>query len=81
MTTVHISRRDFDLDYSYYVKKDFPAFRREHPRLANRFADTIDCTYDACSNMADERFHDAIVDEFFGITLETSIFRSVHRIP
>lgn len=73
----NISRRDFDLDYSYYVKKDFPAFRREHPRLANRFADTIDQTYDACSYMADEDFRDAIadaIDEFLGITPEPDIF-------
>lgn len=73
----NISRRDFDLDYSYYVKKDFPAFRREHPRLANRFADTIDQTYDACSYMADEDFQDAIadaIDEFLGITPEANIF-------
>ena len=42
-----ISCRDFDLDYSYYVKickKDFPAFRREHCRLSRSFADTIDQT-------------------------------------
>lgn len=55
----------------------FSAFRREHPRLSNRFADTIDQTYDACSYMADEDFQDAIadaVDEFLGITPEADIF-------
>lgn len=55
----------------------FSAFRREHPRLSNRFADTIDQTYDACSYMADEDFQDTIadaVDEFFGITSEADIF-------
>ena len=55
----------------------FSTFRREHPRLSNRFADTIDQTYDACSYMADEDFQDAIadaVDEFLGITPEADIF-------
>lgn len=64
-------------DYSYYVKKNFPAFTRGHPRLSSRFADTIDQTYDACSYMADEDSQDAIadaVDEFLGITSEADIF-------
>lgn len=55
----------------------FSAFRREHPRLSNRFTDTIDQTYDACSYMADEDFQDAIadaVDEFLGIRPEADIF-------
>ena len=72
-----ISRRDFDLDYSYYVKKDFPAFRRESPRLSRRFADTIDLAYDGCIYMADEDFQDAIadaMDEFLSITSEADIF-------
>lgn len=54
----------------------FSAFRREHPRLSNRFADTIDQTYDACY-MADKDFQDAIadaVDEFLGIRPEADIF-------
>lgn len=55
-----ISRQNFNLDYSFYVKKDFLAFRREHPRLSRKFADTIDQTYDACSYMAGEDFQDAI---------------------
>jgi len=72
-----ISRMDFDLDYSYYVKKDFPEFEREHPRLSRRFADTIDRTYDACSYMKDEAFRDAIsdaVDVFLGNAPEADIF-------
>ena len=72
-----ISRRDFDLDYSYYVRKNFPAFKREHPRLFSRFADMIDQTYDACSYMTDEDFQDAIadaVDEFWGNAPEADIF-------
>ena len=55
----------------------FSAFRREHPRLSNRFTDTIDQTYDACSYMADKDFQDAIadaVDEFLGIRPEADIF-------
>ena len=40
----------------------FSAFRREHPRLSNRFSDTIDQTYDACSYMADEDFQEAIAN-------------------
>ena len=50
-------------------------FKREHPRLSSRFADTIDQTYEACSYMTDEDFRDAIVDamdEFLGITLESA---------
>ena len=72
-----ISRRDFDLDYSYYVKKNFPAFTRGRPGLSSRFADTIDQTYDTCSYMADEDFQDAIadaVDEFWGNAPEADIF-------
>ena len=55
----------------------FSAFRREHPRLSSRFADTIDQTYDAYSYMADEDFQDAIantVDEFWGNAPEADIF-------
>ena len=57
-----ISRSAFDLDYSGYCIEHFPYFRTEHPRLAARFADTIDATYDACSWMDDERFRDTIAD-------------------
>ena len=72
-----ISRREFDLDYSYYVKKDFPAFRREPPRLSRRFTDTIDLAYDVYFYMADGDFQDAIadaMDELLGITSEADIF-------
>ena len=71
----------YKTDYSYYVKKVFPAFRREHPILSRRFAGTIDQTYDACSYMTDEDFQDAITDEFLGIAPEADIFWFVHRIP
>ena len=34
-----MSRHEFDMDYSGYVIEHFPGFRKEHPRLASRFAD------------------------------------------
>lgn len=58
----NISRWDFDLDYSGYVIEHFPAFEQEHPRLSQRFADTIDRTYSDCSWMTDEEFRDAMAD-------------------
>lgn len=72
-----MSRQEFDLDYSGYVVDFFPKFEREHPRLAKRFADTIDRTYDDCSWMPDDRFQDAIsaaVDEFMGKTSEADFY-------
>lgn len=64
-----MSRWEFDLDYSGYVVDYFPGFEEEHPRLARKFADTIDVAYDHCSWMEDEPFRQAIgeaVDEFLG---------------
>lgn len=72
-----IGRWAFDLDYSGYVIDYYPAFEREHPRLARRFADTIERTYSACSWMPDEQFRDAIadaVDEFLGKSPAADIY-------
>ena len=72
-----ISRREFDMDYSGYVVDFFPQFEKEHPRLAGKFADTIDRTYDDCSSMPDDRFQDAIsaaVDDFLGKTSKSDLY-------
>ena len=57
---------DGEISRSAYCIEHFPYFRTEHPRLAARFAATIDATYDACSWMDDERFRDAIADALDG---------------
>ena len=66
-----INRSEFDLDYSGYVIAHFPGFKRETPRLAARFASTVDLAYESFRWMEDDdRFYDAIADafdEFFGI--------------
>jgi len=36
----------FDLDYNAYVIEHFPYMEEENPELAERFADTIDYTYE-----------------------------------
>ena len=72
-----IDRWAFDLDYSGYVIDYYPAFEKEHPRLARRFADTIERTYSTCSWMTDEQFRDAIadaVDEFLGKSPAADIY-------
>ena len=72
-----MSRWEFDLDYSGYVIEHFPEFQREHPRLARKFADTIERTYSTCSWMTDDRFRDVIsdaVDEFLGTAPKVDIY-------
>ncbi|MEG1579499.1 MAG: hypothetical protein RR336_12120 [Oscillospiraceae bacterium] len=64
-----ISRSDFDMDYSGYVIEHFPGFERETPRLAARFARTVDRVCSDCGWMTDDAFVCAIcdaLDEFFG---------------
>lgn len=64
-----MSRFDFDLDYSGYVIDHFPYFREEHPRLARRFADTIDVAYELGEHKSDEALRDSTadaLDDFFG---------------
>ena len=64
-----MSRREFDMDYSGYVIEHFPEFEREHPRLSQRFVNTIERTLSTCSWMTDEAFQYAIgnaVDAFLG---------------
>jgi hypothetical protein len=68
-----MSRFDFDLDYSAYVVEHFPEMEKEHPRLARRFADTIDAAVDFAEyrNISDEDFmimiNNALCD-FLGIS-------------
>ena len=40
-----VERWEFDPDYAGYVIECFPKFEKEHPRLARRFADTVDRAY------------------------------------
>lgn len=72
-----ISRWEFDMDYSGYVIDHFPEFKKEHPRLAQKFANTIDAAYDHYSWMDDEKFRDAIgdaIDEFLGTASRVDIY-------
>lgn len=72
-----MSRDEFDMDYSGYVIEHFPYFRKEHPMLANRFADTIDVAYELGERKSDEALRDAMadaLDEFFGNRLDCDIF-------
>ena len=64
-----IERWEFDLDYSHNIIEYFPKFEQEHPRLARRFADTVDRAYDNNSRMSNEQFRDEIshaLDVFMG---------------
>lgn len=65
-----VERGAFELDYAGYVIECFPKFEKEHPRLARRFADTVDRTYDDCVGMPDDELRDALADAldvFMGI--------------
>ena len=72
-----MSREDFDMDYSGYVIEHFPEFEQEHPRLSQKFANTVDRTYSTCSWMTDEAFQYAIADAldlFLGTAPEPTIY-------
>ena len=72
-----ISRHEFDMDYSGYVIEHFPGFRKEHPRLASRFADTIDFAYDLGEHKSDEDLRyamDEALADFFGNRQDYDIF-------
>lgn len=63
----NLERFDFDLDYSGYVMEHFPMFERETPKLAHRFAYTIDQAYDFGERLSDDSHREAIayaLDEF-----------------
>ena len=65
-----VERWEFDPDYAGYVIECFPKFEKEHPRLARRFADTVDRTYDIYAGAPDEELRDALADAldvFMGI--------------
>ena len=72
-----MSRHEFDMDYSGYVIEHFPAFRKEHPRLASRFAGTIDVAYELGERKSDEDLRDSMadaLDDFFGNRHECDFF-------
>lgn len=76
-TNGDMERWKFDLDYSGYVIEHFPEFEEEHPRLARRFANTIDFAYSTWSHLADDAFREAMadaVDRFLGIAPEMEIY-------
>jgi len=53
-----MSRDDFEMDYSGYVIEHFPMMEREDPILAQKFADTVDFTYEYAEdhNIDDDDF-------------------------
>lgn len=64
-----MSRPDFDLDYSGYIIEHYGAFEAEHPRLAKKFANTVDAAYSNYVWMTDDAFRRAIsdaLDDFLG---------------
>jgi hypothetical protein len=66
-----IERFFFDLDYSAYVIEHFPHMERENSRFAEKFAYTVDQTYDRGSDLglSDEEFRVEIanaLDEWLG---------------
>lgn len=64
-----MERLYFDLDYSGCVIEHFPEFQTETPRLAARFAHTIDHTYSYGTALSDDSFRESMayaLDEFFG---------------
>lgn len=64
-----MERFDFDMDYSGYVIAHFPGFEEETPRLAARFASSIDRAYSTCGRLRDDAFIRALsaaVDDFLG---------------
>jgi hypothetical protein len=72
-----MSRQDFDLDYSGYVIEHFGAFETENPRLAAKFARTVDAAYSNFSWMVDDAFRQAIsdaIDDFLGTAKISDIY-------
>jgi len=61
-----LDRFFFDLDYSAYVIEHFPYMEQENPELAERFADTIDNTYERWADLglSDVEFRTEIADAF-----------------
>jgi predicted ATPase len=56
----------FEMDYPAYVIEHFPHMENENPRLADRFADTIDYAYEHGANLGltDQEFRAEISDAF-----------------
>ena len=72
-----MSRNAFDMDYSGHVIEHFPHFQKEHPRLANRFAATIDVAYELGERKSDEALRDSMadaLDDFFRNHQDGDIF-------
>jgi predicted ATPase len=59
-----LDRYFFDLDYSAYVIEHFPHMEIESPRLADKFADTIDRAYERGTHLdlPDEAFRNEIAN-------------------
>jgi len=53
-----ISRYDFEIDYSGYVIEHFPIMERENARLARKFANTVDYSFEYAqtNNISDNDF-------------------------
>ncbi|MDR1801595.1 MAG: hypothetical protein LBQ95_07140 [Lachnospiraceae bacterium] len=51
-----IDRFFFDLDYSGYVIEHYPHMEYENEGFAQKFADTINTTYNLYSDLPDEEF-------------------------
>jgi hypothetical protein len=56
----------FDLDYSAYVIEHFPHMEHENRELAERFADTVDQSYELGTSLglSDEEFRMKIANAF-----------------
>ena len=61
-----IDRYFFNMDYSAYVIQHFPYMEKENARLAERFAYTVDQSYERCTDLrlSDERFRAEISEAF-----------------
>ena len=72
-----MDRWEFDLDYSGYMIEHFGPFEVETPKLAVKFARTVDAAYSNYSWMQNDSFRLAIsdaVDEFLGTSQISDIY-------
>lgn len=73
----YLLRWEFDLNYSSYIIAHFPGFKAETPRLAAKFARTMDTVCSHYAWMTDDAFIAAIdkaLDEFMGIAPMPAVF-------
>ena len=62
----NLARWEFDLDYSGNVLEHFPEFESETPKLAAKFARTVDRACESCAWMDDMALADALSDTLDG---------------